>query len=81
MIGDFLLSLLGVATAVARGQDDLVRQALILPLYWLLMSLAGYMAVMDLVRRPHHWQKTEHGLGSVTDEPLRTVGLVEHSHP
>ena len=33
-----------------------------LPLYWLLLAVALAAAVRDLVRRPHHWAKTEHGL-------------------
>ena len=32
------------------------------PVYWLLMGGAVLLAVYDLVRRPHHWRKTTHGL-------------------
>jgi hypothetical protein len=35
---------------------------LLLPVYYLLMSLAAYKALWQLVRRPHYWEKTEHGL-------------------
>ena len=34
----------------------------LLPLYWLLICAAAWAAVFDLVRRPFHWHKTEHGL-------------------
>lgn len=34
-----------------------------LPAYWLLMSLAAWLALVQLITRPHWWQKTEHGLG------------------
>jgi hypothetical protein len=30
--------------------------------YWLLMSIAGYYAVYELLVRPGYWYKTEHGL-------------------
>jgi cellulose synthase/poly-beta-1,6-N-acetylglucosamine synthase-like glycosyltransferase len=30
------------------------------PVYWMLMSAAGYRAIWQLVRRPHHWEKTPH---------------------
>ncbi len=33
-----------------------------IPLYWLLLSLAAWRALVELMRRPHHWQKTEHGV-------------------
>lgn len=32
------------------------------PIYWLLLSVAAWRAVIELVRRPYHWQKTEHGV-------------------
>lgn len=41
--------------------------------YWMLMSLSGYYAVVDLLLRPGYWYKTEHGLskqGNNTDVPL-----------
>ena len=31
-----------------------------LPFYWLLMSIAGYRAIFQLIARPHHWDKTPH---------------------
>ncbi|WP_321499067.1 glycosyltransferase [Breoghania sp.] len=35
---------------------------LALPVYWLLMSLAFAIAVVELVWRPDHWRKTRHGV-------------------
>ena len=44
------------------------RQAwalVLLPIYWLLMSLASYRALVQLAVRPHTWEKTPHrGRGS-----------------
>jgi len=34
----------------------------LLPLYYCLISLASALAFVDLIRRPFHWAKTEHGL-------------------
>lgn len=34
-----------------------------LPFYLVLVSAAAWMALWDLQRRPHHWAKTEHGIG------------------
>ncbi|MEO1103609.1 MAG: hypothetical protein AAFW98_07760 [Pseudomonadota bacterium] len=34
------------------------------PVYWVLMGFAAALAVYDLVRRPHHWRKTTHGVAS-----------------
>jgi len=30
------------------------------PIYWLMVSLASWCAVKDLLLRPHHWDKTPH---------------------
>ncbi|AEJ44683.1 glycosyl transferase family 2 [Alicyclobacillus acidocaldarius subsp. acidocaldarius Tc-4-1] len=40
----------------------LVLSAILSPLYWLLMSVATYRALWELIRRPFHWNKTPHGL-------------------
>ncbi|MFS8037210.1 glycosyltransferase [Xanthobacter sp. AM11] len=54
------------ATAIMglRRRELPVRWGVILsiPAYWLLLSLAAWRAMVELVRRPHFWRKTEHGL-------------------
>jgi cellulose synthase/poly-beta-1,6-N-acetylglucosamine synthase-like glycosyltransferase len=57
-----------IATAVRfgdrPGQRGLTVPALLSPLYWVLISLAAWKGVWELIRRPHYWQKTVHGLGA-----------------
>ena len=43
-----------------RGRTAEARVLILLPVYWLLMSLASYRAIVHLVTRPHHWDKTAH---------------------
>jgi hypothetical protein len=55
-----------------------------MPAYWVLISLAGYRAVVDLVRRPHYWEKTRHGLGGsgrVFLPPPRAPVAAAAGHP
>ena len=33
-----------------------------LPAYWLLISIAGWRALVHLIVKPHEWEKTPHGL-------------------
>ena len=40
----------------------LVRSALFAPIYWVLMSIGAWKAALQLVVRPHYWEKTTHGL-------------------
>ena len=35
---------------------------LTLPAYWLLISIAGWRALVHLIVKPHEWEKTPHGL-------------------
>lgn len=34
---------------------------LAMPAYWICLSIAAWRALWQLVRKPHHWEKTEHG--------------------
>jgi len=53
-----------LAAAALRMRPGAIRPAALvwLPVYWWLHSLALVLAVIDLVRRPHFWAKTEHGV-------------------
>lgn len=36
-----------------------------MPLYWMLMSLAGWLALWQFIFKPFHWNKTKHGLSRI----------------
>jgi cellulose synthase/poly-beta-1,6-N-acetylglucosamine synthase-like glycosyltransferase len=38
----------------------------LIPLYWLLLSLAAWRALYQLLRAPYRWEKTEHGLAQTS---------------
>jgi hypothetical protein len=61
-IGNFLLWYLTVLTARHSEQDGLVGPALLIPLYWVMMSMAALKAAWQLIVTPSFWEKTEHGL-------------------
>ena len=46
-----------------RGLVHLGRSLPLIPIYWLLLSVAAARAIHQLVRAPHEWEKTPHGLG------------------
>lgn len=55
------------ALAVKRRGGRLpMRSVAWLPFYWIAISFAAYRAIFDLIRRPYYWEKTPHGLSSVT---------------
>ncbi len=53
---------LGAICVKARGGGISPWAVVWFPLYWVLMGLAALLAVHDLVRHPHHWRKTTHGV-------------------
>ncbi len=60
---------LGTVAVRARGQSSLAVHALLMPAYWLLISLAAYRALLQLAVAPYLWEKTEHGGVSRRDCP------------
>jgi glycosyltransferase XagB len=60
--GNFAFTYINVAGAMKRRYFDMVRAALISPLYWGLMSIGGWKGFIQLITNPHYWEKTEHGL-------------------
>lgn len=44
-----------------------VISAFCFPFYWVLHYVASFKAVYELLKRPHHWNKTEHGLSIYTN--------------
>lgn len=65
--GNLLIGYLGallmvLVSAVRRRAWRLLPWALLVPVYWLLISFAAYRALLQLMTDPHKWEKTEHGL-------------------
>jgi glycosyltransferase XagB len=42
-----------------------------IPVYWVLISVAAWMALWDFIVAPFHWHKTKHGLSHMELEPGR----------
>jgi cellulose synthase/poly-beta-1,6-N-acetylglucosamine synthase-like glycosyltransferase len=41
---------------------EILKYALLAPVYWTLMTFAAYKALWQLIFKPTHWEKTEHGM-------------------
>ena len=62
LVAGYLVSILvGIVSVRGRARRGLARSALFMPVTWLLISLAAYRALIQLVRDPFLWEKTEHG--------------------
>ena len=60
--GNFAFTYINVAGAMGRKYYDMVWAALISPIYWGLMSIGGWRGFLQLLTKPHYWEKTVHGL-------------------
>lgn len=58
-----------------RGSWELVKFVFLVPIYWVLMSIAAVMALYQLITNPHYWEKTNHGLnkGKKNNEPKKVI--------
>ena len=61
-VGNFLFAYMSAAGASRRGYHDLVKFALLAPLYWVLMSIGAWKGFIQLFTKPFYWEKTVHGL-------------------
>lgn len=62
VIGNFLYAYYYMIGCAKRDHDELIKYVFLVPLYWLAMSMAAWIAFRELIVRPHHWAKTKHGL-------------------
>lgn len=51
---------LGCLAVARRGRPQLMLWVLAMPIYWLLISLAAYRALIQLATTPYKWEKTTH---------------------
>jgi len=75
ILGNSILIYLSAIAPVKRERFDLTVWALTVPLYWILMSIAGWKAVIQLVRCPFHWEKTRHGISKTTAAEIAAAKL------
>lgn len=56
------------------GRADLIPIQVLLPVYWVLHSIAGLRALHELLTRPYFWAKTQHG-----ETRMSRVGLAQRA--
>jgi glycosyltransferase XagB len=70
----------GYVIAIILARDALRRRGIAgwhgtiatMPVYWLLMSAAAWLALWQFIFAPFHWNKTEHGLSAIHAPPRAT---------
>jgi cellulose synthase/poly-beta-1,6-N-acetylglucosamine synthase-like glycosyltransferase len=62
LLGNLLFVLIALLAGRRPGQNGLWWAALLTPVYWVLISIAAWKGVWQLLVKPHFWEKTVHGL-------------------
>jgi glycosyltransferase XagB len=62
VVGNFMYFYNYMIGALLRQQWEVVKYVFFIPFYWVMASIAGYIAVYQLITKPHYWEKTKHGL-------------------
>jgi cellulose synthase/poly-beta-1,6-N-acetylglucosamine synthase-like glycosyltransferase len=62
IIGNGVFILLHIGPYVMKKNYTSIPFALIIPLYWVLISIGDWRGVIQLVTKPFYWEKTQHGL-------------------
>ncbi len=70
VLGNFIFMYYLVTGCMLLGHPRNAKWMLLAPLYWLLMSVAAWKATLQLVVRPHYWEKTSHGLVAEEADPV-----------
>lgn len=61
-LGNFAIAYLWLVATRLTRRPDLLWAALLVPVYWVMMSVAAAKAALQLVLTPSYWEKTVHGL-------------------
>jgi cellulose synthase/poly-beta-1,6-N-acetylglucosamine synthase-like glycosyltransferase len=63
--GNALYVLLHMGPYVLRKHYTSIPLALIIPVYWMLISLGDWRGTIQLITKPFYWEKTQHGLSHI----------------
>ena len=62
--GNFVFAYTSAIGCYKRGYYDLVKYAVLSPIYWSFMSYSGWRAFFQFFTNPFYWEKTKHGLNT-----------------
>lgn len=68
LAGNGIFIYLNLVGAFKRKNFRLIPWGVTIPVYWLMMSVAGYKGLWQLIHDPFFWEKTEHGLTDVLSD-------------
>ncbi len=62
IFGNFMFIYYYMIGCAKREHWTVIKWVYLIPIYWLMVSIAGAIALYQLIVKPHYWEKTVHGL-------------------
>jgi glycosyltransferase XagB len=81
LLGNGVFIYLTMIAPVRRRWLDLVPYALTVFWYWVLMSIAAYKGLWQLLTNPFYWEKTQHGISKHTAAELEQALAATEAQP
>jgi cellulose synthase/poly-beta-1,6-N-acetylglucosamine synthase-like glycosyltransferase len=78
IFGNFFYVYVHLIGCVRRKEHDLIKWVLLIPLYWVMMSISAYIAFYQLLVKPHYWEKTQHGNHLAPSAKAQAQLLTQH---
>jgi hypothetical protein len=72
VIGNAFFIITQVIAAVKEREYSLIPFALLVPIYWALMSIAAWKGAIQLLTKPFYWEKTQHGISKSDRQERQT---------
>lgn len=69
LLGNGFFIYISTVGAFKRHNYSLIPYALTIPAYWIMMSIAAYKALWQLITNPFYWEKTTHGISAFSSHP------------
>lgn len=66
IVGNLGLTYLAALAPIKRRYYELIPLGLTVLGYWVLISIAAYKALYQLITNPYYWEKTQHGISKYT---------------
>lgn len=77
VVGNFLYTYYYMIGCARKDYDELLKYVFLVPLYWLSMSIAAWLAIFQLFLKPHYWFKTSHGFHLKDDKVLYQISSLQ----
>ncbi|MDO8658205.1 MAG: glycosyltransferase [Candidatus Levybacteria bacterium] len=61
VFGNFLSLYYYMIGVAKKGQWNLMKFVFLIPIYWFMTSISAFIALYQLLFKPHYWEKTVHG--------------------